>query len=786
MSCNSQSLLDNYPGLAIRIDPNSGDVLFIGGLYKTLLLGGLKKAENVTLAQIRSAIIKSDQKKVLETCKKRIADGENWNIEYRVKKNADTIWLREQAQFGKQQDKPVIDLFIHDVTLFKNQHKKLKNEIAEVNKSSGIKNEFFASMSHEIRTPMNAVMGMAQILAKTQMDADQKQYLSTIVNASNALVQIINDILDVSKLEAGKFELLEEEVDLERLCLDVCHLLVIRSDEKQIALNLNFRPVENKIVHGDGGRIRQILINLIGNAIKFTETGSVTLVVELESVNNINHYRFSVKDTGIGIPEEAQQNVFNAFSQVDASITKNFGGTGLGLQICQKLVSLMKGNIGLESELNKGSTFWFSIPMESFDEPPTSYIDFNKKHCLLVDNEPMSFEITKNILESTNLVVTGIKDSEDVLALLTDDKVKLNLIVLKKNLPGLDGLKLAELIKKDKRYSEVPVILLSPLTMKENRKQLMDHGINIYLTPPLTPSLLKIALHALTTIREKIEAVYISSKIIDQMDEDQQQYYFKGAVLIADDVEVNQFILNSMLSQFGIVSDFANNGLEALEKVKKNHYDLVFMDCRMPIMDGFEATEKIRKLSNSKAKIPVIALTANAGKSDEQACLQAGMDGFMTKPYTENEIFRVIKKWIARDEVDSSVISAPEEIMPERVEIDMTQFQAIQASLGEKFPEFASALPDKFKSYQEDIYAALKDGDLTAAGEKAHAFKGIAALIGAVYTSELAQTIESAAEEKDLESINIALSKLNAAIERAESIILENLHPDLSESVILF
>ena len=786
MSNATESIMDNYPGLAIRINPMSGDVLFIGGLCKTYLLKNIVQTKGMTFAQIRSLIIKSDQKRVTDICSKRIDDHENWNIEYRVKIGSDTVWLREQAQFGEYRKKPVIDLFIHDVTIFKNQNKKLKNEIAKVNKSADIKNEFFASMSHEIRTPMNAVMGMAQILEKTKMDIDQKQYLSTIVNASNALVQIINDILDVSKLEAGKFDLLEEEMDLEKLCLDVCHLLAIRAEEKQLTLILDFKPTENKIVHGDAGRIRQILINLIGNAIKFTEHGHVTLIVELDDVEGKNSYRFSVKDTGIGIPEKAQKNVFNAFSQVDASITKNFGGTGLGLQICQKLVYLMKGEIGLVSELNKGSTFWFSIPMESFDKRATSHIDFQEKHCLLVDDNPVSFNVTRKILEDTNLVVTGISDPEDVLALLTYDKVKLHLIILKKDLIGLDGLKLTELIKNDKRYSKTPVILLTPLTIKENRKQLLDHGVNIYLSLPLTPSLLKIALHSLSTIREKTEAVYISNKIMDQLDEDQHQFRFKGTVLIADDVEVNQFILNLMLSQFGIVSDFANNGLEALEKVKKNDYDLIFMDCRMPVMDGFEATRKIKSLINEKSSIPIIALTANAGKSDEQACLNAGMDGFLTKPYTESEILNIIKKWITREEIDSSTIANIQETEFERIDIEMSQFKAIQTTVGDGFADFASALPDKFRRYQEDIFSAVREGDLSGAGEKAHAFKGISGLIGAVHISELAQIIENAAKEKDLESLNIALSKLDAAIERSESIILGNLHPDLDDSVILF
>ena len=786
MNVVTENILDNYPGIAIRVNPVSGELLYVGGSFKDDIFDNFEHNKNITLLDLRSLIVKADQKKVMALTNKHIEAKENWNIEYRVKNKDKTIWLREQAQYSLNEKGSRIDLFIHDVTTFKTQNKKLMNKISEVSKSSDIKNEFFASMSHEIRTPMNAVMGMAQILAKTKMDIDQKQYLDTIVSASDALVQIINDILDVSKLEAGKFDLLEEELDLEQLCLDVCHLLAIRAEEKQIKLFLDFIPAEDKNVVSDGGRIRQILINLIGNAIKFTEEGSVTLVVELESSSDKTEFKFSIKDTGIGIPEKAQKSVFGAFSQVDAKIAKKFGGTGLGLQICEKLVLLMNGEIGLESEIDKGSTFWFSLPMETRETPEITLLNFNEKRCLLVDNNFISCNISKSILEDTNLQVTTLNDSEDALALLTNENVKFNLIVLESELAGLDGLKLAKLIKSDKRYIEVPILLLAPLTVKKDKRQLFGSGINVYLSNPLSPSLLKSALYSLGEIQHKTEAIYVSNKNINQLDSGYEQFHFSGTVLIADDVEVNRFILNSMLSQFGIISDFASNGLEAVEKVKTNNYDLIFMDCRMPVMDGYEATNIIKAMSDDKSKTPIVALTANAGKSDEEACLSAGMDGFMSKPYTEDEIVNTLKTWISHEKTDKADAVVSDINTNERTDIDLIQFDRIRATLGDEFTEFAADLPSKFRVYHQEIIAALRSGDLILAGEKSHALKGLSGMIGAVYISDLGHKLELAAAEKDLESINILLAKLDSAIMKSESIIQINLYPDFVDSVILF
>jgi len=784
MTSLCKEMVENYPGITLRYNANTGRILLIGGLYKEIFLSILKPSDDsiLSISDLRSLIIKQDRKNIIKSTEEFVLNEKNWNIEYRVKNDKKTIWLREQAQFNIKHKTPVVDLYISDVSEFKDQHRILENELTTANKSADLKNEFFASMSHEIRTPMNAVMGMAQILTKTQMDYEQKQYLDTIVNASHSLVQIINDILDVSKLEAGKIDLLQEEVDLEKLCLDVCHLLSMRAEEKQIKLYLDFNPVNQKMVVTDSGRIRQILINLIGNAIKFTEKGHVLLTVDF--ISNENSFKFSITDTGIGIPENAQKSVFEAFSQADATITKQFGGTGLGLQICQKLVSLLKGQIGLESEVGKGSTFWFSLPMNSEKSHEEKYY-VKDAQCLLVDNDQVNLNIMEKVLTQTGASVTKINDAEDVLALLTNNDNKFDYIVIDKNLHGLDGLKLSSLIKKDKRYLNVPIVLLTPISKKENKHKLFESGVNTYLTKPTSPTILIEALNSAKKYENQTEAFYISNKHGKTNDEG-TYLNFTGKALIADDLDVNQFILNSMLAQLGIVADFANNGLEAINKVKQNHYDLVFMDCRMPVMDGFEATKQIKALNNKKSKIPIIALTANAGERDKQECFDAGMDGFLSKPYTEVEIIEVIKTWISKDkiEIQNKVEESVNEL--ESNVLDLKQLDAIKQTLGDEFITFAESMSEKFKGYSDTINTALMEGNMSVVHEKSHALKGLSALIGAIEVSTLAQSLEQAGASSNLETANLALSKLDPAIAEFHIEILHSINPDMADSVILF
>jgi len=753
----------------------------MGGLYQEIILDNLDYNEELNLDGLRQLIIRLDKKKIVDRTNAAIDQLKNWNTEYRIRHNNKTIWLREQAQFDFEQRSPLIDLFISDVTEFKKQNRQLKNKLSSAAKTADQKNEFFASMSHEIRTPMNAVMGMAQILTKTQMDYEQQQYLGTIVNASHSLVQIINDILDVSKLEAGKIDLLSEEIDLEELCLDVCHLLTMRAEEKNLHLYLDFKPINKKRVYTDAGRVRQILINLIGNALKFTEQGYVILTVELTPTEE--HYKFSVRDTGIGIPEEAQKSVFEAFSQADATITKNFGGTGLGLQICQKLVGLMKGNIGVESEVDKGSTFWFSLPLQANEE--SNKVNLTGSHGMLVDNAQISLELMEKTVASVGASATKISDAEDVLAILTTSDNQFDFFLIDKDMDGLDGLKLASLVKSDPRYINIPIILMTSMTAKLNSQKMFESGVNAYLTKPVSSSVLLKAINTAKTINNQSEAVYVSNKN-DELDDEHENNQFSAKALVADDLEVNQFILNSMLSKFGVVADFANNGLEALDKVKNNHYDLIFMDCRMPVMDGFEATRRLKVLSDEKSKIPVIALTANMGESDKQACYDAGMDGFLSKPYVESDILNTIKEWVSGEKVsvsDAMELSTEETQTPV---LDLNQFEAIQQTLGDGFLVFAESMPAKFSDYHAQISDALLEGSMQMVHEKSHALKGLSALIGATMVSSLASSLEEAGKDKNLELANLSLSKLSTAISEFNEAILQYTNPDIEDAIVLF
>ena len=775
-------MLDNYPGLVIRYLPQKDIVQNYYGLAVNHVLGLKRKPKVFSLERLRDSIVKADKSRVTQVVSSGIENHQAWNIEYRVFRNNQTLWLREQGFPVGKKGSPIFDIFIQDVSEFKKMHQKLNRELNQANSQASFKNEFFASISHEIRTPMNAVMGMSQILAKTELDAEQQHYVSTITNSAQSLVQIINDILDFSKLEAGKIEILDEHFDLEKLCLDVCHLLSPHANEKQLALYLDFKVPDKRKVRGDKNRIRQVLVNLLGNAIKFTPSGHVKLIVEADDKSR---FVFRVIDTGIGISEEAQEHLFQAFSQADKSISKNFGGTGLGLRICQQLIVMMGGEIGVESEANTGSEFWFSVDLPIVNYTEVVKEAFKNKKAIVVENDPDQLAVTSDALRTCGIEVFPVIDSEDTLAMLAMDETY-DFFVINRELHGLDGLKLSSLIKRDERYKDKPILLLTSIAKNEKREVFENAGVNAYVSLPFSPSLLQCGLERLFDSNDDF-TTYVSSDLLIGETRTDENFNITGRVLIVDDVEVNRLVLNSILSNAGLATDFAENGQIAIEKIKTEDFDMVFMDCRMPILNGYDATRSIRELNGIVSQIPVVALTANAGEEERQLCLDAGMNGFVSKPFMEKDILVELKQWMPEANIVETAKAEEEfvEINNDKF-IDINQWIAMKQTMDDEFDEFVVNTMSRISDYSDDLKKMFSRGDMSEMHEKSHALKGLAALLGGKEVAEIAGVIEKASKEKDFEIININIAKLDLSIQETDSVMKREINPDLEESIILF
>jgi PAS domain S-box-containing protein len=501
------------------------------------------------------------------------------------------------------------------------------------------KSQFLGTMSHEIRTPLNAIIGMASLLSKTQVTAEQKQFLGIILDSGEALLTVINDILDFSKIDAGKLELENCAFNLQSLVEETLDLVASMAEEKGLEVFLTFQKSVPLGVMGDPTRLRQILLNLLSNAIKFTEKGEITVVVEPESAADGGlRIRFTVQDTGIGISEEAQSRLFTSFSQADTSTTRKYGGTGLGLAICKRLVELMGGQIGVVSEHGSGSSFWFDVALAEAPDlaRPAPPRKLAKKKVMVVDDSSASRRILSEQLAFFGMHVTSFSSGKEALGWLATKQETPNLAILDLHMPELDGLTLAGKIHELAGFQSLPVMILTSFRDYEAARKAQDCGIKTYLTKPIREAQLLTAIAELLGVGEtqaastetRPEAAKVSRRI-----------------LVAEDNAVNQVVIRTMLQKEGHAVDIAESGRRAIALWETQPYDLIFMDCQMADMDGFEATAEIRRLEAEGDRTPIIALTANAMEEDRQKCLEAGMDEHLTKPIRLAQLLSAVEHW---------------------------------------------------------------------------------------------------------------------------------------------
>jgi len=758
----------------------------------------------ITAKWWNSLVHPDDQARRAQALQAHLEGNGPFDIEYRLRrKDQSWIWVRARGVASAERDpqgRPIqFSGAIQDITEERNARERLIAATQAAEAASRAKSAFLATMSHEIRTPMNGIMGMTTLLLDSPLNGVQRDYAETVLSSADSLLKILNDILDFSKIEAGKLEIEAIEMDLIATVEDIASLMGFQCAAKNLELIVDIRPELPAWVIGDPQRLRQCLLNLVGNAIKFTQTGEVLIdVFPLGQQDGKTLIQFEVRDTGLGIEPHALQALFQPFTQADSSTTRRYGGTGLGLSIVRRLIELMGGKVGAQSEPGKGSVFWFTVPLQlattasaddKIEEIPPSGVVPSGHRVLLVDDNETNRRVLSGQLRQAGYAVECAASGQEALATMRNrEHLPFDLVLLDFEMPEMDGVMLGEKIMADFTLANTRLVMLTSLDRSGDMQPFSDIGFAAYLAKPirnreLLRCLRKVLGYEATAWQSRSRPMVTRGNLLGS-----DGCAYQGQVLLVEDNVINQRVASRFLERLGCQVEIADDGVKAVAAFDRNRYGLILMDMQMPQMDGVEATRRIRASEARKgaARTPIVALTANALTAQMELCLEAGMDDYLTKPLDIDRLHGMLDRYLGTPNKPPALpapIASNDSSVPAAFAAQISlRLREVSGNDVEFARELVHAYLGSSAAIVAEMRKALAANDLRMLSHAAHKLRGASSNLQLDNIAALSSNIEAKAKTGEQRDWQSELETVARELERSGAMLRQAIEPAASPS----